>query len=125
MQRTAETSLARLVTFYALSHIPPCVLASMSDPMSMRTVDRGEIAIYQRALEVRLEQESVWLSLNQIAAMFECDKSAISRHLRNVYATAELDRTATVAFFATTAADQGQGARDSRCAGFVARNLMK
>lgn len=74
---------------------------------------RGEIVIYQEAqgqpgLEVRLAQDSLWLSLNQIAALFERDKSVISRHLRNVYATAELDRAATVAFFATV---QNEGGR--------------
>ena len=58
---------------------------------------RGEIVLYQGQdgiveLDVRLERESLWLSLNQIAALFERDKSVISRHLRNVYATAELDR---------------------------------
>jgi hypothetical protein len=48
------------------------------------------------------------LRLNQIAALFERDKSVISRHLRNVYATAELDRAATVAFFAAV---QDEGGR--------------
>jgi hypothetical protein len=74
---------------------------------------RGEIVLYQGQdgtveLDVRLERESLWLSLNQIAALFERDKSVISRHLRNVYATAELDRVATVAFFATV---QDEGGR--------------
>ena len=74
---------------------------------------RGEIVLYQAQdgtveLDVRLERESLWLSLNQIAALFERDKSVISRHLRNVYATAELDRAATVAFFATV---QDEGGR--------------
>jgi hypothetical protein len=73
-----------------------------------RTVDggKGEIVIYQPGegvgrLEVRLEQESLWLSLNQIAAVFERDKSVISRHLRNVFREGELDRESVVAFFAT------------------------
>ena len=74
---------------------------------------RGEIVLYQGQdgtveLDVRLERESLWLSLNQIAALFEREKSVISRHLRNVYATAELDRAATVAFFATV---QDEGGR--------------
>ena len=52
---------------------------------------RGEIVLYQGQdgtveLDVRLERESLWLSLNQIAALFERDKSVISRHLGNVYA---------------------------------------
>jgi hypothetical protein len=97
----------------------------MGDRMGMPTIDRGEIVIYQGTLEVRLEQGSVWLNLNPIAALFERDKSVISRHLRNVYAAAELDRTATIAFFATTAVDQGQGARGRRGADRITRGSIK
>ncbi len=71
---------------------------------------RGEVVIYQSPegggrLEVRLEEENLWLSLNQISMLFDRDKSVISRHLRNVFREGELDRRAVVAFFATTAAD--------------------
>jgi len=73
-------------------------------------MDKGEIIIYQTEngqteLEVRLEQETLWLNLNQIASLFGRDKSLISRHLRNLFLTGELVRNAVVAFFATTAAD--------------------
>lgn len=78
----------------------------MNEEFKMPTSGRGEIVIYQGALEVRLEQESVWLNLNQIAALFERDKSVISRHLGNVFREEELDRQSVVAFFATTAADR-------------------
>ena len=66
----------------------------------------GEVVLYRApdgmiTLDVRLEQETVWLSLNQMAALFERDKSVISRHLRNVFKEDELDRQATVANFAT------------------------
>lgn len=60
-------------------------------------------------LDVRLEQETLWLNLNQIASLFGRDKSVISRHLRNIYETSELDRPATVAFFATV---QKEGNRE-------------
>ncbi|MCL5282201.1 MAG: virulence RhuM family protein [Planctomycetes bacterium] len=71
---------------------------------------KGEIVIYQPAegggrLEVRLQEETLWLSLSQIADLFGRDKSVISRHLRNVFRDGELDRKSVVAFFATTAAD--------------------
>ncbi|MHB1191225.1 MAG: RhuM family protein, partial [Armatimonadota bacterium] len=71
---------------------------------------RGEIVIYEAesgkaALEVRLEEETVWLNLNQIADLFQRDKSVISRHLRNVFDSGELFRDSVVANFATTAAD--------------------
>ena len=70
----------------------------------------GEIVLYQSpdgkaALDVRLEGETLWLNLNQIAGLFERDKSVISRHLGNVFKSAELERNSVVAFFATTAAD--------------------
>ena len=70
----------------------------------------GEIVLYQAPdgsvrLHVRLEKETLWLSLNQMATLFERDKSVISRHLRNVFREGELDRESVVAFFATTAAD--------------------
>jgi prophage maintenance system killer protein len=70
----------------------------------------GEIVLYRSAdggpaLDVRLERESVWLSLNQLADLFERDKSVISRHLRNVFKEGELERSAVVAKNATTAAD--------------------
>ncbi len=57
------------------------------------------------SLEVRLKGETVWLSLNQMAEAFERDKSAISRHLRNIFDTNELQKKSVVANFATTAAD--------------------
>jgi hypothetical protein len=77
------------------------------------SINKGEIILYQSpdgkaALDVRLEGETLWLSLNQIAGLFERDKSVISRHLSNVYKTAELNRGATVAFFATV---QNEGGR--------------
>ncbi|MDZ7585424.1 MAG: virulence protein RhuM/Fic/DOC family protein [Thiobacillus sp.] len=70
----------------------------------------GEIILYRAAdggpaLDVRLERESVWLSLNQLADLFGRDKSVISRHLRNVFKEGELVRTEVVAKNATTASD--------------------
>jgi prophage maintenance system killer protein len=70
----------------------------------------GEVLLYetpdgQVRLDVRLDRESVWLSLTQIAELFGRDKSVISRHLRNVFDSGELERSAVVAKNATTAAD--------------------
>src|SRR5512137_1787228 len=56
-------------------------------------------------LEVRLQNETVWLSLNQMADLFQRDKSVISRHIKNVFEEGELVRGSVVADFATTAAD--------------------
>lgn len=66
----------------------------------------GEIIIYQGnnkdiQIEVQFENETFWLSLNQIAALFEKDTSVISRHLNNIYKEGELDVDSTVAKNAT------------------------
>ena len=75
--------------------------------------EKGKIVIYQRGegktdISVTLYQESLWLSLNQIAELFGRDKSVISRHLRKVFQDRELDREATVAFFAQVQNEDGR-----------------
>ncbi len=70
----------------------------------------GDVVLYtgsggSTSLEVRLDRDTIWLSLNQIGTLFERDKSAISRHLNNVFKTGELERDSVVAVFATTATD--------------------
>ncbi len=75
-----------------------------------KKAQKGEIIIYQTedgksALEVNLFGDTLWLNLNQIAGLFQRDKSVISRHLNNIFNTKELQRNSVVAFFATTAAD--------------------
>jgi death-on-curing family protein len=74
--------------------------------------NRGEIIIYKEdgtgQLEVQLDNETVWLSLNQMASLFSKDKSVISRHIKNIYREKELPKTSTVAFFATV---QKEGSR--------------
>lgn len=56
-------------------------------------------------VDVRFQGETVWLTLDQMAALFERDKSTISRHIKNIFEEGELAREAVVANFATTAAD--------------------
>src|ERR1051325_7502727 len=75
----------------------------------------GEFLLYKTEdgrtrLEVRVQQETVWLSLNQMAELFQRDKSVISRHIKNLFDEGELAKDRVVANFATTAAD-GQGRR--------------
>jgi hypothetical protein len=74
------------------------------------TVPGGEFLLYQTEdgrtrLEVRFKDETVWLSLNQMAELFQRDKSVISRHIGNVFEEGELVRERVVAKSATTAAD--------------------
>jgi hypothetical protein len=59
-------------------------------------------------LQVRLDGETVWLSLNQIADLFQRDKSVISRHIRNVFEEGELLPSATVAKSATVQTEGGK-----------------
>ena len=56
-------------------------------------------------MEARLSGGMVWLSLNQMADLFQRDKSVISKHIKNVFAEGELKPDSVVANFATTAAD--------------------
>ncbi len=51
-------------------------------------------------LNVNLNNETVWLNLDQISELFEHDKSVISKHIKNIFAEGELMREATVANFA-------------------------
>lgn len=60
-------------------------------------------------VQVVLENETVWLSLNQMTTLFQRDKSVISRHVSNIFKEEELQKNATVANFATV---QTEGGRD-------------
>jgi hypothetical protein len=76
-------------------------------------MDKGQFLLYQTAdgksqIEVKLQDDTVWLSLDQMAELFHRNKSTISRHIKNVLDEGELDKTAVVAYFATTAADGKQ-----------------
>lgn len=56
-------------------------------------------------VDVLFEDETVWLTLDQMSTLFDRDKSTVSRHIKNVFEEGELDRNAVVANFATTASD--------------------
>lgn len=60
---------------------------------------------HQTRVQVRLDGQTAWLSLNQIAELFQRDKSVISKHLKNIFEGGELQPDSVVANFATTAAD--------------------
>ena len=74
--------------------------------IDVHNANRGEIIIYRAEdntiqLDVRMENETVWLNLNQMAMLFDRDKSVISRHIRDVFRERELSKEATVAKNAT------------------------
>lgn len=77
-------------------------------------MDEDKIIIYKTEDEavsvfVRFDQDTVWLTLDQMAELFDRDKSTVSRHIRNIYQEGELVREATVAKFATV---QQEGNRE-------------
>jgi death-on-curing family protein len=61
---------------------------------------KGEIVIYKSKegpkLEVRLEEDNIWLTLNQIASLFDVQKAAISKHIKNIFNSGELNPDSTV-----------------------------
>lgn len=70
----------------------------------------GEIIIYQTddgltKIETKFEQDTVWLSLDQMAELFQRDRSVIGKHVRNVFKEGELDKSSVWAKFAYTASD--------------------
>jgi len=76
----------------------------------MKKTDNQKLAIYQAlngAIELRqdIDTETIWTSLDQIAFLFDRDKSVISRHIKKIFTEEELQRNSVVAFFATTARD--------------------
>ena len=69
--------------------------------------NRGEIIIYQTEdgltkIDVNMQDETVWLTQEQLAELFQRDKSTISRHIKNIFDEGELDEKVVVAEFATT-----------------------
>jgi DNA ligase (NAD+) len=69
-----------------------------------------EVIIYKDVdgktkVDVKLHEETVWLSLNQLVSLFDRDKSVISRHIKNIFQEEELEEQRVVANFATTASD--------------------
>ena len=73
---------------------------------------KNEIILFENQdvkLEVNMKEETVWLSLEQMAQLFDRDKSVISRHIKNIYNENELEENSTVANFATV---QKEGNRE-------------
>ena len=86
----------------------------------MEEKEKGIILLYQTEdgetkVEVTLSNDAVWLRLDQMAELFQRDKSTVSRHIKNVIETGELNMNSTVAFFATV---QKEGTRE------VERNVV-
>ncbi|MEI6296580.1 MAG: RhuM family protein [bacterium] len=73
-------------------------------------LNKSEIVIYQDKdkrifVDAVLDEDTVWLNLDQMSVLFDRDKSVISRHIKNIFVEKELSYSSVVANFATTAAD--------------------
>lgn len=80
----------------------------------MNEQDKGNILLYQTSdgetkIEVILKNDTVWLTADQMAELFQRNKSTISRHIKNILDVGELQANSTVAFFATV---QKEGTRN-------------
>lgn len=81
----------------------------MTEPLSNQSqflfyqTENGDIKI-----DVRFDNETVWLTINQMAELFGIDKSGISRHIKNIFQTGELLEPATVAKIATVQSEGGR-----------------
>lgn len=72
--------------------------------------NKSEIIIYQTEdgntkIETKFENDTVWLSIDQMAELFQRDRSVIGKHIRNIFNEGELDKNSVWAKFAYTAAD--------------------
>jgi hypothetical protein len=83
--------------------------------------DAGDLILYRTEdgrtrLEVRLVRESLWLSLNQLAVLFQRDKSFISKHIKSIFQDGKVDPAATVARFAAVQDEGGRAvSREIEC----------
>lgn len=85
----------------------------------MTTESQAPILLFEepgKAIEVRPDthQQTVWLNLQQLAELFDREKSVISRHLSNIYKEGELARETTVAKFATVQEEGAPGTTHDR-----------
>ena len=74
------------------------------------TDEYGEILIYQTDdgqtnIEVKIEDDTVWLTQQQLTELYQCSKSNISEHIKHIFEEGELDKDSVVRKFRTTADD--------------------
>lgn len=73
--------------------------------MNQPESSKGQIILYKKGVEVRLEKETVWLTQKHMSELFNTERSVITKHIRNIFHTKELDRKSVCANFAHTAED--------------------
>lgn len=77
-----------------------------------KEIKKGEIAIYNSKagpqLDVRLEKETLLLTQQQVSKLFDVQKAAISKHVKNIFASGELNKNATVSILETVQSEGGR-----------------
>lgn len=73
--------------------------------MNSSESSKGQVILYKKGVEVRLEKETVWLTQKHMAELFNTERSVITKHIRNIFNTQELNRKSVCANFAHTAED--------------------
>ena len=76
----------------------------------MKEITQGELFLYQdekgsTQIEVRLENENVWLTQAQLVTLYQSSKANVSEHIKHIFEEGELEETAVVRKFRTTATD--------------------
>ena len=82
----------------------------MKKDVAASAADKNEIVVYQPEggdfhIEVRVENDTVWLTQAQMAELFHATKQNISLHIANIYKEGELDKNSVVKEYLTTASD--------------------
>ncbi len=83
----------------------------MSNPQQPNLPPQGQFLVYraedgQVKIDVRLDNETVWLTQQQMADLFQSSKQNIGQHLKNIFEEGELTEDSVVKDFFTTAADR-------------------
>ncbi len=89
-------------------------LSSNRSGDSAQPAESNGIIIYEsesKKIEVKVEEETLWLNLNQIAELFGVKKAAISKHIKNIFSSGELNRESTVSKMETV---QNEGNRKAK-----------
>ena len=64
--------------------------------MNPDNLSKGQVIVYKNTVEVRLEKETVWLTQKQMAELFDTERSVITKHLRNIFESKELEEKSNV-----------------------------
>ncbi len=77
--------------------------------MKQKEIKKGEIVIYQSPfgpeIQVKLENDTVWLDAHWMAQLFDINRPAIVKHINNIYKSGELDKKSTCSILEQVAAD--------------------